>query len=489
MLVLKFIIIILYCSTLLLLFLFSLGQLHLAWYYTRHRKKSKPSSFKNKENEWPKVTVQLPVYNEVYVIDRLIKAVVNLDYPKHLLEIQVLDDSTDETSLMIEELLSEYQPNVDIKHIRREHRTGFKAGALQNGLGLSNGDLIAIFDADFIPDKDFLKKTVGEFKNNNIGLVQARWGHVNQDFSMLTKLQAFGLDAHFSIEQIGRSEAGSFINFNGTAGVWRKKCIIDAGGWSADTLTEDLDLSYRAQINGWKFKYIEEVVAPAELPIVMSAVKSQQYRWNKGAVETAKKNLGRVLNLNISLINKIHAICHLLNSSVFVLILTAAVLSIPMLFIKFSHPGLGVLFDIGLIFLAGFLSIGIFYWIASRRFKPDNPRMHFLKLFPSFLTVSMGLSLHNSIAVLEGLFGLKTPFIRTPKFNVIDIKDSWKGNKYLKYNLSISTFLEGLLAIYFIGGIIIGILLGDFGLLFFHIMLAVGFGSVFLYSIIPLKNA
>jgi len=433
--------------------------------------------------------VQLPVYNEVYVIERLIKAIVNLDYPKHLLEIQVLDDSTDETSRMIKKLLSEYQSEVDIKQIRREQRKGFKAGALQNGLQLSKGDLIAIFDADFIPEKDFLIKTVVEFKNKKIGLVQARWGHINQDFSMLTKLQAFGLDAHFSIEQVGRSEAGSFINFNGTAGIWRKKCIIDSGGWSADTLTEDLDLSYRAQINGWEFKYLEEVVAPAELPVVMSAVKSQQYRWNKGAIETAKKNLGRVLNLNISLINKVHAIFHLLNSSVFVLILTASVLSIPMLFIKYSHPGLGILFDIGLIFLAGFLSIGIFYWISSKRFKPVNPRIHFLKLFPSFITISMGLSLHNSIAVLEGLLGFKTPFIRTPKFNVIDINDSWKGNKYLKSKFSLSTFLEGLLAIYFIGGIIIGILLGDLGLLFFHAMLAAGFGSVFLYSIISLKNA
>lgn len=466
-----------------------MGQLHLAWYYTRNKKKFNPSNIKITENALPKVTVQLPVYNEVYVIDRLIKAVVNLDYPKHLLEIQVLDDSTDETKQKIEELVIEYQSTVDLKHIRRKHRDGYKAGALQNGLHHSTGELIAIFDADFIPERDFLKKTVGEFENSEIGLVQVRWGHVNQNFSMLTKLQAFGLDAHFSIEQVGRSEAGSFINFNGTAGIWRKKCIIDSGGWSADTLTEDLDLSYRAQINGWKFKYLEEVVTPAELPIIMSAIKSQQYRWNKGAVETAKKNLRKVLNLNISIINKVHAIFHLLNSSVFVLILTAAVLSIPMLLIKFGHPGLQILFDIGSIFLAGFLSIAIFYWISSRQFKSENPLVYFLKMFPFFLTISMGLSLHNTIAVLEGLFGSKTPFIRTPKFNVIGREDSWKGNKYLSYNLSISTFLEGLLAIYFIGGIIIGILLGDLGLLFFHIMLAAGFGSVFFYSIIPLKNA
>ena len=215
-----------------------------------------------------------------------LKTVSKFDYPREKLEIQVLDDSTDETVEIVAKWV-EYgqQKGLDIQHIRRTDRAGFKAGALQHGLELANGDLVAIFDADFMPQQDFLKKTVAYFQDPEIGVVQTRWGHLNQDYSLLTRVQAFGLDAHFTVEQSGRSQAGSFINFNGTAGVWRKKCIVDAGGWSADTLTEDLDLSYRAQLKGWKFKYLQDVVAPAELPVIMSAIKSQQYRWNKGAAE------------------------------------------------------------------------------------------------------------------------------------------------------------------------------------------------------------
>jgi cellulose synthase/poly-beta-1,6-N-acetylglucosamine synthase-like glycosyltransferase len=289
----EIIVVVLYSVSLLFIFVFSLGQLNLAWHY-RRQKKEKSSEVPALEN-YPQVTVQLPLYNEKYVAERLIRCIASFEYPSEKLEIQVLDDSSDETVSIVENTIEQLSDELDIKHIRRQNREGYKAGALKYGTQIAKGEFIAIFDADFLPRKDFLLKTIPYFTDENIGVVQTRWGHVNRDYCTLTKLQAFGLDAHFSIEQSGRSAAGSFINFNGTAGIWRKSCIADAGGWSADTLTEDLDLSYRAQLKGWKFKFLEEIESPAELPVIMPAVKSQQYRWNKGAAETAKKNIGKAM--------------------------------------------------------------------------------------------------------------------------------------------------------------------------------------------------
>lgn len=480
----EYVIIILYCLSLFFIFLFSLGQLHLAWHYLMSKK---GQTEKIPEFDLPAVTIQLPVYNEKYVVNRLIDAVCKFDYPADKLEIQVLDDSTDETEEIVRDIVAKWrEQGIDIKQIRRQKRVGFKAGALQEGLEQSKGEFIAIFDADFLPAPDFLLKTIPNF-NGEVGLIQTRWGHINRDYSMLTELQAFGLDAHFSVEQSGRSHAGSFINFNGTGGIWRKSCIIDAGGWSADTLTEDLDLSYRAQLAGWKFSYLEDCVAPAELPVIMSAIKSQQYRWNKGAAETAKKNLGKVLRSKIKFSSKLHAVFHLFNSSVFVCLLLASILSIPMLFIKDARPQFEILFDLGSIFLIGFFSIAFFYWIAAKQMYPEKTWKYYLKIFPVFLTVSMGLSLHNGIAVLEGLLGFKSPFIRTPKFNILSKKDKWQGNQYVNPKISMLTILEGFLCLYFIFGIGVGIYLNDLGLLIFHIMLALGFASVFYHSVKPLK--
>ncbi|MBL6446936.1 glycosyltransferase family 2 protein [Fulvivirga sp. 29W222] len=482
----EYFVVVIYGLSLLLIFLFSLGQLHLTWHYLKARKKNK--SVVKPLQVYPKVTVQLPVYNERYVIQRLIDAVCQFQYPKDKFEVQILDDSTDETVEIITGKVLEWkQEGVDIKHIQREDRKGFKAGALQYGLGISEGEFIAIFDADFLPQSDFLMKTLPVFENTT-GVVQTRWGHLNKDYSMLTRLQAFGLDAHFSIEQTGRNHAGSFINFNGTGGVWRKNCIYDAGGWSADTLTEDLDLSYRAQMKGWKFKYLEDYVAPAELPVIMPAIKSQQYRWNKGAAETARKNLWKVFSSPIKGMGKIHAFFHLFNSSVFVCLLLASILSIPMLFIKEAHPGFDFIFDLGSIFLIGFLSIAFFYWVASKQSHPRGTGKYYLTTFPVFLTVSMGLSLHNGIAVLEGLLGIKSPFIRTPKFNIKNKADTWKGNIYVKPKIDFVTIMEGLLSLYFMFGIASGIYLHDLGLMIFHVMLSLGFASVFYYSIKPLKH-
>jgi cellulose synthase/poly-beta-1,6-N-acetylglucosamine synthase-like glycosyltransferase len=480
----EWVIAILYTLCLFYLFLFSLGQLHLTYIYLKKKKDTRPDmpAFQ------PYVTIQLPVFNEKYVVERLIDAVVKLDYPREKLEIQILDDSNDETTGIIYQKLEWLGKfGFDIKHIRRDSRSGFKAGALQEGLQAARGEFIAIFDADFIPTPDFLKKTVPHFLDPGVGVVQTRWGHINENYSIITRLQAFGLDAHFSIEQSARNEVGSFINFNGTSGVWRKHCILDAGGWSADTLTEDLDLSYRAQLKGWKFKYLEDVVTPGELPVVMPVIKLQQYRWNKGAAETAKKLASKILKSNLSLRQKLHACLHLFNSSIFVAVFLAGILSLPMLFIKNDYPAIHFLFNLGGLFLVGFLSVALFYWTSSQRFHGDAGK--FIILFPAFLIISMGLSLHNGIAVVEGWLGIKSPFVRTPKFNIIQKKDSWLNNSYLNPNLNLITLLEGFLCVCFIFGIVKGIQMNDISLLAFHAMLALGFGFVFLSSIKPWANA
>lgn len=474
-----------YTFALLIICIFSLEQLYLAWLYSRSEKQApSPSPLV----DLPMVTVQLPVYNERYVVERLIDSVCRLSYPQDLLEIQVLDDSTDDTQQLISKKVAAWQAKgIDIKHVRRQKRIGYKAGALQNGLLKAKGEFIAIFDADFLPQPDFLVKTLPSFTENT-GMVQTRWGHINQDYSMLTQMQAFGLNAHFTVEQTGRNSSGKLMNFNGTGGVWRKSCIEDAGGWQHDTLTEDLDLSYRAQLKGWKFKYLENVLAPAELPVLVPAIKSQQYRWNKGAAETARKNIYHILKSNLSVTVKLHAVMHLLNSSVFLFLFIAAVLSIPMLFIeKTSVPGF--LWHLGKFFFVGFFAVAIFYWVAAKASTPKLSFKHYLIRLPLFLIFSMGLSLHNALAVAEGYLGIKTPFIRTPKFNITTRKDSWQGNIYLKKALSPLTFMEGLLTIYFIFGLVSGILLQAYDLLFFHLMLAAGFGAVFFLSLKTFQNA
>ena len=476
----------LYAFSLLFIFLFSLGQLHLTWVYRMGKKKIISLS---QQEFVPRVTLQLPVFNEKYVVERLLDAVSRMDYPREKFEIQLLDDSTDATTGIILKKIESLRPTgLDIKLIHRENRSGFKAGALDYGLPSAKGDFIVIFDADFIPDPDFLKKTLPYFADPAIGVVQTRWGHINREYSILTQLQAFGLDAHFSIEQSARNQSGSFINFNGTCGVWRKACIIDAGGWEFDTLTEDLDLSYRAQLKGWKFHYLEDVATPGELPVIMPAIKSQQYRWNKGGAETARKVFGAVLSSNFTVTHKLHAFFHLFNSSVFVCLLIAAVLSIPMLYIKTSHPEFGWLFNLGIVFFVGFLSIALFYWTSTQRFYTPAYKK-FFRLFPAFLIISMGLSLHNAIAVVEGWVGRKTPFVRTPKFNVTDQRESWAGNTYIRTKVNWVTVLEGVLALYFLFGIVAGFILHDGGLMLFHLMLSLGFGAVFYYSVKPAMNA
>lgn len=483
-------IIIIYCWALLLIFFYSLSILNLSINYVKYKKKSHdvPTFDLLDPNQVPYVTIQLPLYNEKYVVGRLLENIAKIDYPKDKLEIQVLDDSTDEsvneTARMIDQL---QKTGLDIKHVRRQNREGFKAGALKVGTSLAKGDFIAIFDADFLPQSDWLKKTIIYFKDQRIGVVQTRWGHINRDYSLLTQIQALALDTHFTLEQVGRNSQGHFINFNGTAGIWRKATIIDAGNWEGDTLTEDLDLSYRAQLRNWKFKYLEEVETPAELPVVVSAARSQQFRWNKGGAEVFKKSVRALLSSkNIGWKTKFHGVMHLLNSSMFLYVFVVAVLSIPMMYIKNAFPNLGWIFQVTSFFIASTIILFGCYWITYRNIqgKTFNDFVSYVRLFITFFSIALGFSLHNLIAVLEGYTGKKSEFVRTPKFNISSLKDSWKENKYINTKLSPNIILEFCLMLYFMFGLYSGIKLDDFGLFPFHLMLCFGFGFVFYKSLI-----
>ncbi len=473
-----------YSIALLFIFIYSLSQAALLRRYFKSNKNKK--TIKMDMLYFPYVTIQLPIYNELYIVERLIDNICKFDYPLDKFQVQVLDDSTDETIGIIKKKVDEWKAKgIDIIHVHRTDRKGFKAGALEEGLKTAKGEFIAIFDSDFLPRIDFLQQTVSYFKNEKVGMVQTKWGHLNRNYSLLTKLQAFGLDAHFSIEQVGRNYHNGFINFNGTSGIWRKSCIIDSGNWQFDILTEDLDLSYRAQLKDWHFVYLEDIESPAELPPVMSALKTQQYRWTKGGAETAKKHLMSVITSNKPLHVKWHGIMHLLNSAIFLSILICSILSVPLLYIKVSFPGMENLFLIASLFVVSFLILGSMYYVSSaKRFKNKLMALgNLIITFPAFLAISMGLSLHNGIAVVEGYLGKKTPFIRTPKFNLNQKNGKWEGNKYLKTKLNLINLLELLLAFYFAFGVFKGIQIKDYGLLPFHLMLAIGFLTVFYYSL------
>ncbi len=474
---------------LLFITIYSVAQIQLVLRYMKCKNIDTP---KVKSDDLPKVCIQLPIYNEMYVSKRLLDAVVKIEYPASKLEIQVLDDSTDETQEILKEQVQELQARgIQISYVHRVDRTGYKAGALREGILLTDAEIIAIFDADFIPSTDFLLKTIPHFKEEKVGMVQTCWEHLNKDYSLLTKLQAFGLDAHFSVEQVGRNSKGNFINFNGTAGTWRKSCILDAGNWEADTLTEDLDLSYRAQLKDWKFVYLENVKSPAELPPVMSALRTQQYRWTKGGAETAKKHLVNVLKSRKSASDKWHGFFHLLNSSIFICIIVSGLISLPILILKNQYPGYDQLFVYSSIFLLSFLSISALYAVSSitKHETKKEGWIYFFKHYPLFLSFSMGLSFHNAVAVIEGYLGRKTPFVRTPKFNIQKNSDTWSKNTYIKKNLSVFSIIEGILFIYFFAALSAAFLYKDFSLFLFHLLLTGGFGMVFYYTLRQSKQA
>ncbi|PPK97070.1 cellulose synthase/poly-beta-1,6-N-acetylglucosamine synthase-like glycosyltransferase [Nonlabens xylanidelens] len=489
--ILEWICIVVYSISLILILFYAFAQLNLLINYVRAQKivdNSPLLDLKNPE-EVPYVTIQLPVFNEAYVMDRLLDNIALIEYPREKLEIQVLDDSTDETvettAAHVNRLAA---TGLDIVHITRTDRSGFKAGALKEGLAIAKGDLIAIFDADFLPDADWLYKTIPYFKDPEIGVVQTRWAHLNRNYSILTQIQAFALDAHFTLEQVGRNSKGHFINFNGTAGVWRKETIYDAGNWEGDTLTEDLDLSYRAQLKNWKFKYLEHVTTPAELPIVISAARSQQFRWNKGGAENFRKMFKRVVSSEMSFKSKMHGVLHLLNSTMFLNVLIVGILSIPMLYIKNEYGHLREYFIVMSFFVISTIIFFICYWYMYKKTYGSGLKnfISYIGMFFTFFSIAMGFSFHNSIAVLEGHAGKRSEFVRTPKFNLKAMGGNWKSNKYLRKKISPHVIIEGILMLYFAFGMYSAFVVGtepDFGLFPFHLMLTVGFGFVFFRSL------
>jgi len=464
-----------YIVSLTILTVFGSHGFIMIYYYLKFRSR-KPQAVEALTT-YPVVTVQLPVFNELYVVGRLIDAACSMIYPKDKLEIQVLDDSTDGTVDVVAQHVERYRKlGFDIKQVRRANRKGYKAGALKEGLTTARGEFVAIFDADFVPRPDFLLKTIPHFNiDPRIGMVQTRWEHLNFDYSLLTRTQAMALDGHFVIEQAVRNKVGFFINFNGTAGVWRKECIFDAGNWQADTLTEDLDLSYRAQLRGWKFKYLNNVTSPAELPSEINALKSQQFRWTKGAIETARKVLPIVWKSTLPIRVKIHATFHLTNNLVFPFIVLAGILNVPLVFIK--HGGMhDTYFTFMSVFVFAFIGSFLFYLFSQKDVYKDWRKRIFL--FPVFMAGSMGLAVNNSRAVIEGLFKRKSEFVRTPKYSIQSKKDSWRNKTYVPVKLSATIIVEIVLAIYCLFGVVSSIYFLEIAAIPFQLLFFLGFSVV-----------
>jgi cellulose synthase/poly-beta-1,6-N-acetylglucosamine synthase-like glycosyltransferase len=472
---------------------YCLLQFHLLYLYKRFHKENPGLTYNKFEltnMDVPFVTVQLPMYNEMYVAERIIDCVAMQEYPKECFEIHVLDDSTDETVEIVARKVAEYKAKgFNIEHIHRTNRQGYKAGALQEAMPRARGEFMAIFDADFTPRHDFLRTTMTYFADPKVGIVQTRWEHINADYSILTKLQALQLNVHFTIEQAGRSYGNLLLQFNGTAGVWRKKVIEEAGGWQSDTLTEDLDLSFRAQIMGYKIQYLEKLESPAELPIEMNGLKGQQFRWNKGGAQNARKLLRLVWNTDkLNMVQKLHATSQLLAYGVFLWVFIAAVSSIPLAF-AFSELGISTHFlsfsVLGLFSVAGIYYTANVQAALSRTTTPATfwEKVRFFGLFLSFLPISMGLSLYNAIAVIEGYMGKASSFVRTPKYGITGQQNTFKKASYVAKKISWVTIAEGFMALLFTAAVVGGLKTDNTAFVLFHSMLAVGFGTICYYSI------
>lgn len=403
----------------------------------------------------PFVTVQLPVFNEMYVVSRLIESVVNLDYPKDRFEVQVLDDSTDETCEIASRKVRFYkEKGFNIEYLHRGNRKGFKAGALEEGMKKSKGEFIAVFDADFIPDPLFIKKTIHYFTDPKIGMVQTRWGHVNKNYSVLTRLQAIFLDGHFVIEHTARNSTNRFFNFNGTAGIWRKKTIKDAGGWQHDTLTEDLDLSYRAQLKDWKFIYLPMFEIPAELPVDIIAFKNQQHRWAKGSIQTAKKLLLKIFKSDYPIKVKIESVFHLAGNINYLIMIPFSIMILPIIIIRTELDwSKWLIIDIPL-FLLATTSISAFYILSQKAINKDWKST--IKYLPLLMGLGIGLSVNNTFAVLEALFNHKSDFVRTPKFGIKNEGENWTLKKYSVNRTTLIPIIEFILAVYFSIAVYIG---------------------------------
>ena len=433
-------------------------------------------------DEWPVVTVQLPVFNEMYVVDRLIDTVCALDYPIDRLEIQVLDDSTDETrEICAHAVQRQRERGFDIVHVHRTDRTGYKAGALDAGLKVAKGEFIAIFDADFLPEPDFLRRTVPYFTDPGIAVVQARWGHLNQGYSLLTKVQAIMLDGHFVLEHGGRNRAGCFFNFNGTAGLWRRIAIDDAGGWQHDTLTEDLDLSYRTQLRGWRFLFVPDVVVPAEVPVEMNAFKSQQHRWAKGSIQTCRKILPYILVADLPARVKIEAFFHLTANFNYLLMIALSLLMFPAMVVRYEMGWTEMLLiDIPL-FAAATMSVFNFYLISQREAYTDWKTR--VRNLPVVMAIGIGLAINNTKAVIEALFGEPGEFTRTPKYGIERRQDEWQHKKYHQ-SMPIQPFIEVAFGLYFTMTVLYALANGIYGTLPFLILFQFGYLYLGLTSIL-----
>jgi cellulose synthase/poly-beta-1,6-N-acetylglucosamine synthase-like glycosyltransferase len=437
-----------YFAVMIVLAIYGMHRYTLVYLYYKHRKDYRPDP-PRLFDELPLVTVQLPIYNEQFVIDRLLEAICAMEYPAGKLEIQVLDDSTDETQTVAAALVERYAAlGHPIEYIHRTNRHGYKAGALDAGLKIARGEYIAIFDADFVPPPDWLMRVIHHFAEPAIGMVQTRWTHLNRDYSMLTQIEAILLDGHFVLEHGARARSGDFFNFNGTAGMWRRRAITDAGGWQHDTLTEDTDLSYRSQMAGWKFKYLPDIECPAELPIEMSAFKTQQARWAKGLIQTSIKVLPMMMKSNVPRRIKIEAVYHLTANMSYPLMVVMSALLIPAMICRFYQGWFQMLLIDVPLFAASSFSISVFYLVSQRVLFPKTWMKTYFYL-PFLMALGIGLTVTNTKAVMEALFGIKSAFARTPKYRVAKKGEKSQAGKYRK-RLVLAPWIELVIGCYFL---------------------------------------
>jgi cellulose synthase/poly-beta-1,6-N-acetylglucosamine synthase-like glycosyltransferase len=464
----------LYFLTLVILAVFGLHRYVMVYLYYRYRdRKALPAAL---PATLPRVTVQLPLFNEMYVVERLLDSVTKINYPKDRLEIQVLDDSTDETVSIARGAVERYrEQGFDIHYLHRTDRTGYKAGALEAGMKVAKGEFILIFDADFIAPADILEKCLGHFQDPKVGMVQARWEHINRDYSLLTQVQAILLDGHFILEHGGRNRSGRFFNFNGTAGIWRRETITDGGGWQHDTLTEDLDLSYRCQMKGWRFVFVQDVTAPAEIPVEMNAFKSQQHRWAKGSIQTCKKLLPRLLASDLPTATKVEATFHLTANFAYPLMVLLSLLMFPAMVIRYNMGWYEMLIVDVPLFLGATMSVCSFYSMSQKEVTKDAATWRSrLKYLPTVLAAGIGLSVNNTRAVFEALFGHVTEFTRTPKYRVEGQGDDWKQKRY-RGPASLVPYFELTLGVYFAAMAYYAAVNGIFGTLPFILIFQFGY--------------
>jgi cellulose synthase/poly-beta-1,6-N-acetylglucosamine synthase-like glycosyltransferase len=441
-----------YFAVMIVLALYGVHRYTLCYWYFKYKKNYDPNPPRHFD-ELPTVTVQLPIFNEQFVIDRLVEAVCAMEYPREKLEIQVLDDSTDETQAVALGIVERYAAlGHPIVYLHRTNRHGYKAGALDEGLKVAKGELVAIFDADFVPPTDWLMKVIHHFVEPEIGMVQTRWTHLNRDYSMLTRIEAILLDGHFVLEHGARARTGDFFNFNGTAGMWRRQAITDGGGWQHDTLTEDTDLSYRSQMAGWKFKYLPEVECPSELPIEMTAFKTQQARWAKGLIQTSIKILPKIFRSDVPRRIKIEAVYHLTANLSYPLMIIMSALLIPAMVCRFYQGWFQMLLIDFPLFTASSFSIAVFYVASQREIFPKTWKKTFLYL-PFLMALGIGLTVTNTKAVMEALLGIKSAFVRTPKYRVAAKGEKSQAAKYRK-RLKLTPWIELLLGCYFMVAIL-----------------------------------